>query len=131
MSGPHEICSCLFGQRRSHQWPAEGNFVGLWQSWHPVLPCTKEEILVLLVGERPPKALSSSESLPVPRILLYALKTVLGDTAYLPKLRIDVLFWSNWTTYATSLGSKSHLMLPVVMVALAKWKSSKKKPQKR
>lgn len=45
----------------SHQWAAEGHFVGLWQC-SSCCPCTKKEIPVLLMRQAPSKALPSSRA---------------------------------------------------------------------
>lgn len=44
---------------------------------------------------------------------------------------IDVPFWRSWTTCATYVGSKYHLMLPAVTLTLTKYKISERKSEKR
>ena len=68
---------------------------------------------------------------PVSRYLLHALDTVLRDTSnLLATAHIEVPSWMSCTTWETSVGCRYRLMPPLVVRALAKWKTNQRSARK-
>ena len=106
----------------------------LWGSGSapPLPPCTKEQILVLLLGWCPSTALSSSPCVTAGLLVSPPCSWDCADRHSKPfaTAGMDVSSWRCWIPWATWLGCRYCLMLPVVTRALAEHKTKEESVRK-